>query len=98
LQRPPSLSLPAHVAAARYDVILVDGPGGDPGHLLRTGVEPPGTMQSVATAAKLFAPRGIVFVHDCDREVEQALASHWLGDDRLVVEARGRAVLRGYGF
>ncbi|MBV9309509.1 MAG: glycosyltransferase [Solirubrobacterales bacterium] len=98
LEHPPPLRLPADVASGRYDVILVDGPAGDPNHRLRTGVEAPGRMQSIATAAQLVAEGGVVFVHDCDRDVEAAFATRCLGDHRLFVETEGRALLRGYGF
>jgi hypothetical protein len=59
---------------------------------------PPGRMKSIYTASRLVAAGGHVFVHDCERPAEQAFAARYLGDDRLVVEVKGRAILRGYRF
>lgn len=86
-----ALKLPDAVGARRWDVIVVDGPAGYNDHQ-------PGRMKSIAAAAKLVASGGCVFVHDCNRPAERAYASRYLGDDRLFIEAKGRAVLRGYAY
>jgi uncharacterized protein (TIGR01627 family) len=93
LDRPSQLAmdLPVEIGSRGWDVILVDGPAGHDD-------AQPGRMKSIYAAAQLVAPGGRVFVHDCERPAEQAFASRYLGDDRLFIEAKGRAVLRGYAF
>lgn len=86
-----ALELPKAVGDQRWDIVLVDGPAG-------YDERQPGRMQSIYAASRLVAPGGMVFVHDCERPVEAAFASRFLGDDRLAVEAKGRALLKGYGF
>jgi uncharacterized protein (TIGR01627 family) len=85
------LELPAEIVSRRWDVILVDGPAG-------YNDTQPGRMKSIHAASRLVAPGGRVFVHDCERPAEQAFAKRYLGDDRLFLEVKGRAVLRGYAF
>jgi glycosyltransferase involved in cell wall biosynthesis len=85
------MDLPAEIVSRRWDVILVDGPAG-------YSDTQPGRMKSIHAASRLVAPRGCVFVHDCERPAEQAFAERYLGDNRLFVEVKGRAVLRGYAF
>lgn len=85
------IELPPEIASRRWDVILVDGPAG-------YADDKPGRMKAVYTASRLVAPGGIVFVHDCERQVEMAFAEKYLGNDRLEVEVMGRALLRGYRF
>jgi hypothetical protein len=53
-------------------------------------------MSSIYEAARLVAPGGVVFVHDVEREVENAYVERYLGEATCVVDVRGRAVLRGY--
>lgn len=93
LDRPSELAmeLPAEIGSRRWDVIIVDGPAG-------FDDTQPGRMKSIYAASRLVAPAGRIFVHDCQRPAEQAFASRYLGDHRLFVEARGRAVLKGYAF
>ena len=92
------LDLPAGVAGRHFDVIVVDAPAGYPGHFDQTGRLAPGRMKSIYTASQLVAPGGFVFVHDCDRQVEHAYATEYLGAHRLFVRAEGRALLQGYEF
>ncbi len=71
-----SLNLPPEIADVAWDVILVDGPTGWlPEH--------PGRMQSIYAAASLSPRQGNVFVHDCDREVEQLYSDRFLGPENL---------------
>lgn len=93
LDRPSELimDLPAEIGSRRWDVILVDGPAG-------YGDTQAGRMKSIYAASTLVAPGGRVFVHDCQRPAEQAFASRFLGEGRLFIEVRGRALLRGYAF
>jgi uncharacterized protein (TIGR01627 family) len=85
------LDLAEEVSGRRWDVILVDGP---PGY----DDTQPGRMRSIYTAARLVAPGGSVFVHDCDRPVEREYAARYLGDERLYIQASGRSLLNGYAF
>jgi uncharacterized protein (TIGR01627 family) len=86
-----NMSLPPEIAAGTWDVILIDGPAGhDP--------ESPGRMKAIFAASKLVAAGGVVFVHDSEREVEAAYATKYLGEERVTVTARGRALLKGYAF
>lgn len=57
------LDLPSIVYDYKWDIILVDSPeGGKNCH--------PGRMQSIYTAKILSSPGTNIFIHDCDREVE----------------------------
>jgi glucuronoxylan 4-O-methyltransferase len=85
------MDLPEEIGARRWDVILVDGPAG-------YDDTRPGRMKSIHAASRLAASGARVFVHDCERAVEQAFAARYLGDARLFVEVMGRALLRGYAF
>ena len=100
LQQPDLLvlDLPEEIADQRFDVILVDAPAGHDRHFELTGTVTPGRMQSIYMASRLVAPGGYVFVHDCDRLVEQRYAAEFLGTRRLFVRAEGRALLQGYQF
>lgn len=100
LDRPDrlELALPAPVTSRRWDVVLVDGPAGYPDFEEFHGKEAPGRMKSIYAASKLVAPGGCVFVHDCERLIEQRYAARYLGEHRRFVRVRGRAVLEGYAF
>jgi uncharacterized protein (TIGR01627 family) len=92
------LDLPKDVMSRRWDVILVDGPPGHDNFEQFAGREAPGRMKSIFAASKLVAPGGAVFVHDCDRPVEQQYANKYLGSHRLFVSVKGRSLLQGYAF
>lgn len=92
------LDLPELVSSKRWDVIVIDGPAGYDNHEHYFGREAPGRMKSIYMASKLVAPGGCVFVHDCERLVEQNYAAQYLGTSRLFVTVRGHAVLQGYAF
>jgi uncharacterized protein (TIGR01627 family) len=85
------LALPPEIVERTWDVILVDGPAGH-------NPDSPGRMKSIFAASQLVAPGGVVFVHDSEREVEAAYAEKYLRGGTQFVEARGRALLRGYAF
>jgi uncharacterized protein (TIGR01627 family) len=93
LARPATLvmTLPDEIRSRRWDVILVDGPAG-------YDDDRPGRMKSIYEASRLVARGGKVFVHDSERPVEAAYAARYLRGGRLFLEAKGRAVLRGYEF
>lgn len=95
LDKPQRLEVALHekVAADKFDVILVDGPRGH-----RFTEDQPGRMSSIYMASKMVRPGGYVFVHDAEREVEGTYSSRYLGNDRLVEEIRGRALLKVFHF
>lgn len=71
--------LPNEILATKWDVIFVDTPAGN-----KPGL--PGRMKSIYTASVL-AFRGVdtdVFVHDCDRQVEQVYCDTFFGDPLLI--------------
>lgn len=86
-----AMPLPPEVRDRRWDVVLVDGPAG-------FDDSTPGRMKSIYEAARLVAPGGRVIVHDCERPVEDAYTTRYLGTNRLVLEIHGHALLRGYAF
>jgi len=88
-----TILLPEKFENAKFDVILVDGPRGH-----RVTEDQPGRMSSIFMASRLVGPNGYVFVHDAEREVERTYSSKYLGEDRLVEEIRGRALLRVFHF
>lgn len=58
------MRLPKEITETKWDVIFVDGPVGN------SYDAAPGRMQSIFTAQKLATPETHVFVHDCNRKVE----------------------------
>lgn len=86
-----SMELPGDVLARHWDVILVDAPAG-------FDDTTPGRMKSIYAASRLAGPGTRVFVHDCERPVENAFTSKYLGRERMFIETRGRNTLRGYSF
>ncbi len=83
LDAPGSLltKLPESVEETRWDVILVDAPAG-------WGDATPGRMKSIFLASRLVGANGDVFVHDCDREVEQVYCDRFLRAENLVAEIK----------
>ena len=75
------LELPESILATEWDFIFVDAPAG---YLDET----PGRMKSIYAAAKLASASRIhhtdIFVHDCDREVEDVYTNYFLCKDNLV--------------
>ena len=83
------LDLPEQISGQHFDVILVDGPAGHERHAELAGGEAPGRMKSIYMASTLVAADGFVFVHDCDRVIEQRYTTEYLGAERLFLESRG---------
>lgn len=86
-----AMELPDEVRMRHWDVILVDAPAG-------FDDTTPGRMKSIYAASRLANPGTRVFVHDCERPIEDAFSSKYLGAERMFLEIRGRATLRGYAF
>lgn len=93
LKSPDSLemTLPEETNTEKWDVVVVDGPAGYDDNTS-------GRMKSIYNASKLVKAGGDVFVHDCNREVEDAYCREFLGPDNLTTEIRHRiGWLRHYG-
>jgi len=85
-----NMTLPDEIEKEKWDVILIDGPSGWKDH-------EPGRMKSIFLASRLIRKPGDVFVHDCDREVEDAFCNKFLGKDNLKMESRApKGILRHY--
>lgn len=84
------MELPKMVTDHKWDLILVDGPVG-------WDDESPGRMKSIYHAARLIKPGGEVFVHDCDRAVEDVFSDKFLGRENLLAEINfPQGLLRHY--
>jgi len=85
-----NMTLPVEIEKEKWDVILIDGPSGWKDH-------EPGRMKSISLASRLIGKSGDVFVHDCDREVEDVFCNKFLGKDNLKMENRApQGFLRHY--
>ena len=85
------MKLPPEISKSKWDVILVDGPAG-----WQMIEEFAGRMSSIYMAKKLVKKDGIVFVHDCDREVEIAYTKKYLGEKNFIKSVTGYSLLNMY--
>ena len=76
-----AMSLPAGVEKRAWDVVVVDAPAGYDDNT-------PGRMKSIYMSSQLVKCPGDVFVHDCNREIEDIYSHRFLGKDNLRVEVR----------
>jgi len=67
------LHLPEFIKNMQWDIIVVDAPAGNKLHF-------PGRMQSIFTAKQLANKHTNVFVHDCDRRVENEYTKEFFGE------------------
>lgn len=76
-----SLELPAHILQTKWDFIFVDAPAG-------YSEEMPGRMKSIYMAAQLANQNSCtdVFVHDCDRIVENLYTEHFFAQKCFVTQ------------
>jgi hypothetical protein len=85
-----NMDLPHDVEKEAWDIILVDAPAGWKDHH-------PGRMKSIFLASRLIKNSGNVFVHDCNREVEDIYCNKFLGKENLKMEVRAPVgLLRHY--
>ncbi len=75
------IDLPAEIKNEKWDIILVDAPAG-------YADDTPGRMMSIYISHKLVKPGKHVFVHDCNREVEDIYSLKFLGKENLKQEIR----------
>ncbi len=73
--------LPNDIITNKWDIVLVDAPAG-------YDDETSGRMKSIYMASKLVKKGGDVFVHDCNREVEDVYSLHFLGKANLLSETK----------
>ncbi|MEA5526343.1 hypothetical protein [Nodularia spumigena] len=84
-------NLPPEITQQNWNVILVDAPTGSSDSC-------PGRMKSIFLAYQLIAPGGSIFVHDCDREIEQTYCDQFLGKHQLLDSYCQVGKLRHYKF
>ncbi len=89
LENPSLLEMdfPDIVKSTKWDIILVDAPAG--------WGKGPGRMKSIYQASKLVNRPGHVFVHDCEREIENIYCNTFLKEENLKTEINN---LRHYYF
>ena len=75
------MDLPQQVLDTTWDVIFVDGP---PGNKKRSH----GRMQSIYTAYKLANKNTEIFVHDCNRPVEDTYTKHFFEIEKQLKKLR----------
>lgn len=74
--------LPDDIKNEKWDIIIVDGPlGGYDGTLIGNG---PGRLQSIYSAYHLKNDETDVFIHDCDREIEDVVSDTLFSNHKLV--------------
>jgi len=84
------MTLPDNVENEAWDIILVDAPAG-------WKDENPGRMKSIFLSSKLIRNSGDIFVHDCNREVEEIYCDKFLQEENLRLEIKARiGLLRHY--
>lgn len=75
------MNLPNNIAKEEWDIILVDAPEG-------WNNQTPGRMKSIYLSSKLIKNSGEIFVHDCDREVEDIYSNKFLKKENLKIEIK----------
>lgn len=78
-----TMSLPEEIEKEKWDVILVDAPGGYDDSTT-------GRMKSIFLATKLIKKDGDIFVHDCERQVEKIYCDRFLKEENFKVEIEAR--------
>jgi len=82
------LELPLEISEHKWNIILVDAPTG-------YDSQSTGRMKSIYMSSVLISSPGHIFVHDCNREVEQEYCDHYLKNTRLIKEIE---IMREYKF
>ncbi len=83
-----NFDLPSEIKNEKWDIILVDAPEG-------WSESTPGRMKSIFYASRHIKPSGDIFVHDCNRKVEQIYCDRFLKNYNLKSET---GLLRQYQF
>ncbi len=84
------MALPDDVEEQEWDVIVIDAPNG-------CGDQKPGRMKSIFLSSRLINNQGDIFVHDCEREVENVYCNHFLNKENIKLEIQSpNGYLRHY--
>lgn len=84
------MTLPGNIDKEQWDIILIDAPKGYEDHN-------PGRMKGIFLSTKLIGNSGDIFVHDCNREVEDIFCSKFFKTDNLKTEIKAPiGLLRHY--
>ncbi len=84
------MNLPGNIENVSWDIIIVDAPGGWNDQL-------PGRMKSIYAASRLVSDIGDVFVHDCNRTIEDVYTRTFLKTENLKSEINASTgLLRHY--
>jgi glucuronoxylan 4-O-methyltransferase len=84
------MTLPDNVEKEKWDIIVVDGPDGQ-------SDQATGRMKSIFLSSRLIMNSGDIFVHDCNREVEDIYCNNFLKKENLQIEIKGSfGLLRHY--
>lgn len=84
------MTLPNNLEKKEWDVVLVDAPAGKDDNS-------PGRMKSIFLSSRLINNSGDVFVHDCNREIEDIYSNHFLKKENLRSEIKASVgILRHY--
>lgn len=84
------MELPDYVEKEEWDIIFVDAPGG-------WNDQTPGRMKSIYLASRLVKNSCDIFVHDCNREIEDNYCNKYLKKENLIIEIKTQGVfLRHY--
>ncbi len=84
------MTLPNNVEKEEWDVILIDAPES-------WNDQTPGRMKSIFLSSRLVKNPGDVFVHDCNREVEDIYCNNFLKKENLKIEIKApNGFLRHY--
>ena len=75
------MDVPNNVEKEEWNFILVDAPHG-------FNDQSPGRMKSIYLSSRLIKNSGDIFVHDCDREVEDNYCNNFLKKENLKIEIK----------
>lgn len=75
------MTLPNNVEKEKWDVIFIDAPEG-------WNDKTPGRMKSIFLSSRLVKDSGDIFVHDCDREIEDIYCNKFLKKENLKIEIK----------
>jgi hypothetical protein len=73
------MPLPNNVEKEKWDIILVDAPEG-------VSDQSPGRMKSIYLSSRLVKDAGDIFIHDCQRKVEDIYSNKFIKKENLARE------------
>ncbi len=75
------MTLPNEVVKEKWDIIIIDAPEG-------WNDQTTGRMKSIYQSSRLIKKSGDIFVHDCNREVEDVYCNKFLKKENLKIEIK----------